>query len=137
LHWTSSEENRYALVTAAHVCTAHGLRLTSDATASYHYQHDSINGKDIQDYAVVDIIPSYNVSPFTVNRIPSTDFIDNDGNAVLMSGKITEVGWGDFRDFDTHFSFCGRFCRSPKQRVFFIGQYSERWGFVSTCTNVT
>lgn len=112
------------------MCTEHELRLTSDCIASYHYQHDSINGKDIQDYAVVDIIPSYNVNPFTVRRIPVTAFMDNNNdNAVIMGGKRTEVGWGDFRDFDTNFSFCRRFCHPPQ--IFFIGQYSKRWGYVS------
>eukprot|EP01036_Dinobryon_divergens_P034978 gene34978-45268_t len=99
----SLEENRYAVVTAAHLCTAHAVRLTSNASARYHYQDVCISGLNAEDYAVVDIIPSPSViaestNYFDLNTVNMINqvFVDNDGSdAVNVHGKIMYVG-GDF-----------------------------------------
>jgi len=110
------------------------VRLTTNATAKYHRQEDCLNGGHSQDYAVVDIIPRSSVFAestnyfdlSTVNEI-NQDFLDNnDSNAVNVNGKII--------DLDSRLNFYRRFCNpqiSERQRVFFLGQHSKRWGYVS------
>ena len=136
LSWTSpkNDPDRYAIVTAAHVCTAHGIRLSTDAVAGYHFQHECINGRRSQDYAVIDIIPgtSYFDERASHNTIRASFYDNKNREKVKINGKITNVGW-DFENDDTRLDFYQIFVNRPnpeKKKVFFLGQHSKRWGYV-------
>ena len=135
LSWTTEDPDRYAIVTAAHVCTAQGIRLSStDVFAGYHFQHECINGRHSQDYAVVDIFPSISyIDERASHNTIKAFFDDNDNrNKVKINGKIIAVGW-DFRNDDSLLNFYQIFVNPPnseKKKVFFLGQHSKRWGYV-------
>ena len=73
----------------------------------------------------------------TVNTINQV-FVDNDNdNAVSVNGKINYID--DTVGVD-HLNFFRRF-RNPqipeRQRVFFLGQHSKRWGYVKSNDAIT
>ena len=121
------------------MCTAHAVRLTSNASARYHYQDVCISGLNAEDYAVVDIIPSPSViaestNYFDLNTVNMINqvFVDNDGSdAVNVHGKIMYVG-GDFVS-SGDFAIL-RFRRGSGAG---LGQHSKRWGYVSSGDAIT